>query len=175
VSPVLTRRWLLLAALATSACKRSGHHPEALLNEKDAPLLSVVKVNDPAASAQLIRGFYAPEGAWSWTMKKFEVALKPPAGAATKGATLTLKLNIPDPIISKLGPVTLSASVNGLALPPETYSKPGEYVYTRDVSTAALQGDVVAVEFTSDKAIPPTPDDPRELALIVVSAGLEPK
>ena len=90
----------MLAAVAFTGCKRSAHDAQALTTEPGGPLLSVVSVSDPAASAQLVRGFYGLEGGgWRWTAKQFEVALKPPAGAAQNGAKLSFHLNVPDPII----------------------------------------------------------------------------
>jgi hypothetical protein len=166
----------LLALVALTGCKRARHDTNALIPERNAALMSVVNVNDPATSAQLVRGFYPVEaGAWRWTSKDFEVELKPPPGATEKGARLVFRLNAPEPVISKFGPITLSVSFNGLQLPMETYSKPGEYVYTRDVPASALKGDAVIAQFHSDKAIPSSPADTRELALIAVSFGLESK
>jgi hypothetical protein len=165
---------LLLAAV--TGCKRAKHDPEALVPEKAGPLLSAVNVNDPAASAQLVRGFHALEaGSWRWTQKQFEVALKPPPGAAENGARLNFKLNVPEGVVAKYGAVTLTATINGLMLPSETYPKSGDYTYARDVPATALKGDAVAVQFVSDKAIPPTAEDQRELSLIAVSIGLTPK
>ena len=167
---------VLLVLISLPGCKRKRHDPEALVPEQDLPLLSVVNVNDPAAAPQLVRGFYTlEEGTWRWTMQKFEVTLKPPAGAAEKGARLSLRLTVPEVVSAQLGPMTLHATINGLALAPETYSKSGDYVYTRDVPAAALRQAAVVVEFACDKAIPPSPGDARELAVIAVSAGLEAK
>jgi hypothetical protein len=165
-----------LALIALTGCKRSAHDPQALAPEPNGPLLSVVSVRDPAASAQLVRGFYGLEaGTWRWTAKQFEVALKPPAGAADNGAKLSFHLNVPGAIVDKFGPVTLNAALNGMALTPETYSKPGNYVYSRDIPAAALKSDAVVVQFSSDKGIAPSADDLRELALVSVSIALEPK
>jgi hypothetical protein len=162
------------ALVALAGCKRARHDPNALVPERNAPLASVVNVNDPATAAQLVRGFHAVEaGAWRWTAKDFEVALKPPPGAAEKGARLVFRLNAPAAVISKFGAITLKASLNGLQLAPETYSKPGDYVYTRDISANALKGDAVVAEFHSDKFMAPSPADARELAVIAVSFSLE--
>ena len=174
-----TAGWLALAVsavMALTGCKRSAHDPRALVPEPGGPLLSVVSVSDPAASAQLVRGFYGLEsGSWRWTAKQFEVALKPPPGSADNGAKLSFHLYLPDSIVAKFGPVTLAAAVNGFALAPETYSKPGTYVYARDVPAAVLKSDAVIVRFTSDKGMAPSAGDQRELALVSVSIGLEPK
>lgn len=178
VSPVFCL-WLasaLVALTALAGCKRARHDSNALVPESNAALASVVNVNDPATSAQLVRGFSAVEGgAWRWTAKDFEVALKPPPGAAENGARLVFHLNAPEAVISKFGAITLSASLNGLQLAPETYSKPGNYVYTRDIPASALKGDAVVAQFHSDKFMPPSASDRRELALVAVSFSLESK
>lgn len=167
---------LPLALLALASCKRSTQETKDLVTEKATPLVSVVNVSDPAAATQLVRGFHTVEaGAWRWTMKQFEVALKPPPGGAEKGAILDFKLAVPEAVVSKFGPVTLNASINGLALAPETYQTPGQYTYTRDVPASALKGDAIVVQFTSDKGIAPSASDARELSLIAVSIGLDPK
>jgi hypothetical protein len=166
----------LLALASLTGCKRARHDTNALIPEQNAALASVVNVNDPATSAQLVRGFYAVEGgAWRWTAKDFEVALKPPPGAAENGARLVFRLNAPEAVISKFGPITLSASLNGLQLAPETYSKPGNYTYTRDIPASALKGDAVVAQFHSDRTIPPSVGDRRELAVVAVSFALESK
>jgi hypothetical protein len=166
----------LVGLTALAGCKRARHDANALVPERSAALASVVNVNDPATSVQLVRGFYAVEaGAWRWTAKDFEVALKPPPGAAEKGARLVFRLNAPEAVISKFGAITLRASLNGLQLAPETYSKPGDYTYARDIPATALKGDAVVADFHSDKSLPPNVGDSRELAVIAVSFGLESK
>jgi hypothetical protein len=64
---------------------------------------------------------------------EIRVNLHPPARSAQQGAVLELHLTVPPPTIEKLGSITLSASIGGAALAPETYSKAGEYTYRRDV------------------------------------------
>ncbi len=166
---------IALGWIAAPACKRQSTSPPAVETAQPGPLLSVVTVSDPAGSAQLVKGFYALEGnAWRWTARKFSVALKPPPGADQNGARLSMKLTVPEGGFKQTGPITVSASVNGLALTPEAYSQPGDYTYTRDVPAAALKGDAVAVDFSADKGFTP-PGDARDLALIAVSIGLQPK
>ncbi len=130
-------------------------------------------MNDSRAQAQLSSGFYSVEaGAWRWTAGKFSVVLRPPAGASTKGATLKLALNIPESVIHAVNGVTLSAKVGDTALPPESYSRNGDYTYSRDVPSSALQGDNVRIDFSLDKFIPPTGADHRELGLIAKQVSL---
>ena len=66
-------------------------------------------------------------------------------------------------------------TVNGSALAPETYSKEGEFTYSREVAPNLLTGDAARVDFTLDKALAPSEADQRELGIVVNSVGLEPK
>ena len=166
-----------LAAIAVMLVAAAGCHApkkKAKTESTDGRIASMVQVADPTTAVQLVKGFYSIEDhAWRWTAGHFSVALRPPAGAAEKGARLVFKLTVPDPVIAKLHSVTLSASVNGLALAPETYSQPGVYTYTRDVDAKALHPDAVAVDFSLDKTVPPSADDQRELGLVAMSVGFE--
>jgi len=130
-------------------------------------------MDDPRAGAQLVHGFYAlEEDKWRWTASGFSVILQPPSGSAQNGARLEVMLSIPDVVVRELGSVTLSAMAAESPLAPEKYTKAGEYVYARDVPASALGGDVVSIEFATDKAIPAGKIEQRELALIVTSIGL---
>jgi hypothetical protein len=152
--------------LAPAGCKRKA---------AGGRMLSVVRMGDPDAEGQL-SGFYGIEAsAWRWTKRNFSVMLGPPAGAAEKGAWLRVRVTVPDALIAKLGPVTLSASVDGTPLGPETYSSAGTYTYEREVARKFLQDRYAKVDFALDKAMPPAGGDVRELGIVVVSAGLEPK
>ena len=52
---------------------------------------------------------------------------------------------------------------------------PGDHVFTVSVPAGALAGDAISVDFECDKALPPTAEDARELALVVTSIGIESK
>lgn len=166
---------LLTLALAPLACKR--HEPSVQTIEEQGPVLAtVVHMAEPSAAAQLVSGFYAIEqNAWRWTAGRFSVVLRPPRGAAQKGATLELKFTLPQAVIAKLKTISLSASVNGAALSPESYSQAGQFTYSRDVPASALSGDSVKVDFVLDKFLPPSPADRRELGVVAASVGFEAK
>jgi len=126
-----------------------------------------VKMGDADDEDQLVQGFYQIEGgAWRWTSSKFSVVLAKPQG---KTARLELKFSLPQAVVDQQGPLTLSAQINGSKLPAETYSKAGDYTYS--APAPSLKG-TNTVEFSTDKAIAPTAQDKRELALIVVSVSL---
>jgi len=165
-----------LLTLALSGCKREEKARARATEEETPGLSAVVHVADPKTSFQLLKGFHALEqNSWRWTAGKFAVVLRTPAGAAKNGATLSVKLTIPEPITQRLGPVTLSAEVGNVALQPETYGQHGDYVYTRDVPASALPGQGATVNFTLDKVLGPGDVDDRELGIIVTTIGLEPR
>lgn len=159
---------LAFVAFASAGCRRKKKG-----RVREDGLASVVNVADPADSAQLVRGFSNVEGdAWRWTTSKFSLVLRPPEGAAQNGAKLELHFTLIDTLVKKLGPVTVSATVNGTAIGPETFSQAGDLVYSHEVPASALAADVVTVEFSTDKALEPSGLDKRELALIVKTIGL---
>ena len=168
---------LIVVALlvAPIGCKRKKVRVGA--TDEDTPkMMSVLNMGDPKVEPQLIKGFHGIEAAaWRWTEKQFTVALRPPFGSSQKGARLTVKLTVPPPTIEKLKTVSLSATAGGSALPPETYTTVGDYVYVRDIPASLLTGDSLRVDFQLDKAMPPSGADIRELGIIVLSIGLESK
>uniref|UniRef100_Q01U68 Uncharacterized protein n=1 Tax=Solibacter usitatus (strain Ellin6076) TaxID=234267 RepID=Q01U68_SOLUE len=166
---------LVALVLAPVACKNKKVRVGAT-DEETPKMQSVLNMGDPKIEPQLITGFHGIEAAaWRWTAKQFTVALKPPFGSGQKGAKLTVKLTIPPVTIEKLKNVSLSATAGGSALPPETYTTPGDYFYVRDIPASLLTGDTLRVDFQLDKAIPPSSADIRELGIIVLNIGLESK
>ncbi len=166
---------VIALVLAPAGCKRTQSKADATIEE--GPLLqTMLQVGDPKAAAQLVKGWHDVEqGAWRWTAGKFSVTLSPPPQASQKGARLILRLVVPEPVSKKLGAIKLTASVDGVALPDETYSKPGQYVFSRDVAAPALAKRVVSVDFALDKFLPPGDSDQRELGLVVTAVGFEAK
>lgn len=166
----------LFAILIAPAC-RTKRKPR-LVVEEDAgsQVASVITMSDPRAASQLVRGFYGVEnGAWRWVMKRFTVTVHPPTGADQNGAKLELKFAIPDVTFSQIHEQTISAQVNGVDLPAQKYTKAGDAVYSQEVPASALHGDLISIDFTADKALPPGGQDARELAIVVTSVGLLPK
>jgi len=136
-------------------------------------LASVVSAGDPAHAVQFVQGFYDIEqGAWRWTRGKFSITLQAPGGAAQKGATLELKFVLPGAVIQKTGPVTMSAVLDGNALPPEKFEKEGAQVLRREIPPAIFRGPSVNVEFTLDKFLAAGAVEERELGVIVQTAAL---
>ena len=173
--PLAVAALLLIALLPLTGCRSEpvAVHPQG----NDAPpLASSIHMSDARIESQLVSGFYGVEqNVWRWTARQFSVLLRPPVGSAKKGATLELRLTVPPVVTEKLNAVTLSAAAGGKPLPPETYTQPGDYVYSRDIPPNLLADEVLRVDFSLDKSIPPSGADLRELGVIVLSAGLTPK
>jgi hypothetical protein len=160
-------------ALAPAGCKRKK---KRAADDEPAGLATMLSAADSRRAAQFIRGVYSVEqDAWRWTSGDFAVMLKPPTGASAKGATLQLKFVLPDVSINKLQSITVAAAVEGQKLPPETYTKAGEYTYARDVPASVFRSDAVTAEFKLDKTLPPNDQDIRELGVILQMVGFEAK
>jgi hypothetical protein len=120
-----------------------------------------------------VKGFHEIEqNAWRWTRGEFAVTLRPPDGSATKGATLDLRLTVPDPVIQRLKSVTLSAKAGSATLEPQTFTTPGEYSFKRDVPASVLTGEAVSIDFALDRFLAAGVADGRELGVIVSSIEL---
>ena len=172
--PLLLMALLIALLIAPAGCKRKAK--VAATDEETPRMASALNMGDPKSEPQLVTGFHGIEaGAWRWTTRQFTVALRPPFGASQKGARLTLRLTVPPVVIEKLKNVSLSANAGGSALPPETYTTAGDYMYTRDLPASVLTADSVRVDFQLDKVMAPSGADIRELGIIILSVGLESK
>jgi len=169
---------VLAAGLAAGACK-GKHSQPAVKNEEPPPVAQTVssfKMNDEAASTQLLKGFYVLENnAWRWTAGSFTVLLKPPAGAAVRGGTVSLAFTLPEIVITKLKKVTITASVGTTKLKPQTYTKSGPATYSADIPADLLAKDAVTLDFELDHSLPPGSVDMRELGVIATAVGIESK
>ena len=163
--------FLLAALLLLPSC--SLRRPDGPLVQEEPPYpgRTSIHVADPGIVAQLLRGWHSVEQeSWRWTEKHFAVALKVPSPG--KPATLQLDLVLPNPLIAKLGAITLTAAINGATLPAQTFTKPGPHLYAQNVPPAAVNAEVVRIDFLLDKALPPNNIDNRELGVVVSSVGL---
>jgi hypothetical protein len=169
----ILRDFILALAVTATACK--GHHNRVTVQneEETAPrMASLVRMNDPKASAQMLSGFYDLENkSWRWTSGKFSVLLRTPPSTAPQGGVVTLAFSLPDIAIQRLKNVTITASVNGTTLNSARYDKPGANTFTADVPAALLTGESVRVDFALDKTIPADVDS-RNLGVVATSVGI---
>jgi len=124
-----------------------------------------------AGLIELLRGWHAVEyRSWRWTEKHFSAGLVVPASMRPR---LKLRFFLAESLVQRLGPLTISASVNGQPLAPETYSSAGEHAYVRHLPAAWPAGSRVVVDFHLSAALPPDESDPRERGIIVTSLLIE--
>lgn len=141
-----------------------------------ARLASTVYTGDPDAAPQLLSGFYGiEEYSWRWTAQRFSVVLRPPEGGNGEAANLVAQLSVPDVVIQKLHSIALSAAIGGSTLPPQSYTRPGPYTYTRKLAAGLLSSKEIRVDFQLDKVMPPSGQDIRQLGIVLTSVGLEPR
>lgn len=108
-------------------------------------------------------------------MGRFAVALLPPPGADSQGATLTLQFALPTGVMDKSKTVKLSATVQNIPVGEQTYKTTGDYTFTADVPANLLKAKAVTVEFALDPFLPAGLVDARELGVVFLSAGLQKK
>jgi len=166
---------ILAITSLSSGCKNKDK--TRLQTEEEPPrLATMLTMSDPRAPTQLLLGFYALEAAgWRWTAGHFTVVLRPPRDSGQFGAMLKVKFSVPQPVIERVKSTTLTATVAGVALPPETYTKTGDYEYSHEVPASALQSESVKVDFALSKFLAAGVAEGRELGVIVTSVGLEHK
>jgi SAM-dependent methyltransferase len=130
------------------------------------------RISKPITNGQLAGGWHEQESfqTWRWTERKFSAVFSDIASGADHA--LRLDFFLPAAIHDALGAVEIAGSINGFALHPETFAKAGHYTYEEPVPDSALIGQPVLVEFTLNKALPPSGNDPRELGLVVESVRL---
>lgn len=138
-------------------------------------LSSVHMADARRTEQQLLKGFHRLEqGVWRWTARAFSAGLLPPPGSGGHDVQLEFHLVVPEIVISRLGPVTLSARMNGAPAGNETFAVPGEYRFVRPAPAGVLrEGEVAKIEFELDKAFWPDEPPKRELGVIAVSVALK--
>jgi hypothetical protein len=164
-----------LLAVVFAGCPRN--EPGVPVEEGDsgrpAQLLSNVNVADPQAEPQLLRGFHGLEQqAWRWTERKFSVMLQPPPPG--QPVVLNLNFTLPGVVADTVGPIAITARVNGQDIGTHSFAKPGEnQQFEVPVPDGLLTAQPAEVEFELDKAMPPGERDPRELGIVVFSIAFQ--
>jgi hypothetical protein len=134
-------------------------------------VLALAKPLQAAAIGQL-SGFYPPEEkGWRWTAKSFSFEAQAPSDVS--GANLSLGVYVPDASLQKLGPIVLTARVNGKELKSRKFAAAGVFTFASDVPMEWLHAGANRFDFSLDKALPGSASDSRELGLIVTSFAVQ--
>lgn len=116
----------------------------------------------------LLEGWHElEEDAWRWTSRRFALRI---SNLPASSGRMVLPFVLPEPVFQHTGPITLRVTVNGVALPPQNYVRPGTCQF---VAPLRGLGDTLLAEFEVDKALPPQPNDNRERALIIRPSDVE--
>lgn len=127
------------------------------------PRLSLLPMNAPEATEQIVSGIYGLEnGQWRWTSGQAVLLLKPPSGPAP----LRVEFAIPEGAPGRQVLVT----VDGATVAEETYAAAGSY----DILTRPLmpKGARAMVVIRIDKTFSP-PGDARALGMILTAVGFQ--
>ena len=164
---------ILACLLGSTACKRERKVQAAPPQDARTGLINVA---DPRVTTRLVRGFYGTDNAyWRWTARESSIILNPPKGADQRGAVLVLDFAIVDEVLAIVKSQNLTVAVNGFVLPVQHYDRSGRFTLRQDVPASALKYETVGVDFTLDKALPPTPSNPGGIGIIIARVGLESK
>lgn len=71
--------------------------------------------------------------------------------------------------------MTLTATIDGEPLTPETYAHGGTYYFVRDVPACFLQTNLLPISFSFDTYSPHSEAEGRDLGAVVSMAALESK
>ena len=119
------------------------------------------------------RGWHAvEERGWRWTERQFAVRFE--SARKVDASLLRLRLYVPEAVLEHCAKITLEAIANGVALPPETYTQPGEYEFVRSLAPFSTAAGDIRIDFSLSAALPPDATDRRERGLIVASINCLP-
>ncbi|QOY85394.1 class I SAM-dependent methyltransferase [Paludibaculum fermentans] len=138
------------------------------LAEHDERAYVLLKSRKALANVELLSGWHpAEERGWRWTQREFSALA---TVTAEPGSTFQLQVQffLSGDVIRVMGPITLRCRADGRPLEPMLYPEPGDMVY-RAILPALPSGAPVLLQFSLDKAIPPSEMDARELGIIVQS------
>jgi hypothetical protein len=123
---------------------------------------------------QLAAGMYAVENnKWRWTAGNFSIVLATPPRASTHAGDLVFAFYIPETIVRRTGPVTLTAYLDGTEVGKTTYKTAGVQRFYATIPPELLRLSPVAIDFHLDRYVLKGALDSREHGLVAESISLE--
>ncbi len=157
---------LIVAALAgteESACKTT------LPLTQDSPRQSRLQLGLESSAPQLSGDWYPPEeDKWRWMGQSAGIHLGLPEG---KEPRLELEFILPPELLSAVGTVAITLSLDEQFLDRLSYVEPGVYTYRGFLSGTQLRNPVTCLQISVGQTFRP-PKDKRDLGVAVVRAGL---
>jgi hypothetical protein len=169
---------LALAVLAAASALGCLHVPESYPPpaQRGAPsqaprmLSPFIEMSDAAAAAHIVADVSpaVESNAWRWTYRRPRLQFQLDT---VENLRYAMRFTLPDTVLEATGPVTLTVSINGRALPPVRYDSPGEKQFEAPVPAEWLSTEgTVEVEASLDKVYV-APRDRQALGYILLSAG----
>ena len=113
------------------------------------------------------KGWHMPEeSGWRWTERRFAIRIESSCLASVD--QIYMSVHIPEVVLDRFGEVTVRAIANGVSLPEERYTEPGQHEYRRKLPAPTGESDV-RIDFSIDRALEPDAADARERGIIVRS------
>jgi hypothetical protein len=162
----LVRRcgWKVLGRSVVSESKKS---PEPVRTDRDAREFLFLRSTrlSAAAEIELGEGWCAKEEQeWAWTLKRFALTVRLLEKESAR--LFSLEFRIPEAVAAQTG-VTLSGSINGIALEPRRYDAAGEFTYEAKLPSSLDQESPMHFEFVVEHKFQPAPPETRDLGVIV--------
>jgi hypothetical protein len=87
---------------------------------------------------------------------------------------LELRFALPDLIVETLGPITVTARIDGVEVGSQRYEQPGaDLVFNAGVADGLLSNEKTIIDFELDKSLLANEEPQRELGLVFLSAALQ--
>ena len=96
-----------------------------------------------------------------------------PARRDARTASLTLRFYLPESLIQKLGPLTLTAKLDGRLVAREVFQQAGPHELVSHLESWTLDPRANTFHFSLDKCAEASPSDKRQLGIIVSSISLD--
>lgn len=134
---------------------------------------SKVTTGDPRCASQLAGFHRIEEERWRWSAKEFDVTLGMPARRDARTASMALRFYLPEPLIQKLGPLTLTVKQDDRVVARELFRQFGPQALVVRLDAATLHPQANTFRFALDKCVEASPSDKRQLGVIVSSISLD--
>ncbi len=153
---------------ATLAGAEEGACKTALPLTPESPRQTHLQLGLESSAPQLSGDWYPPEeDKWRWMGQSAGVYLGLPAD---KEPTLELEFILPPELLSAVGTVAITLSLDGQFLDRLSYVEPGEFMYRGFLSGTQLRNPVTCLKISVGQTFRP-PKDKRDLGVAVVRAG----
>lgn len=163
-----TNYWLPTPAAVDRLCRRAGWKTMAstVAGEEDERMYAWLERGDLLTNGVVLGGLFEPEGwnEWRWAERKFAVRFENRRGGPGR---IRLRVHYLQEFWAQWGTIAVELSANGGPAQIRQLATPGIHELTWDIGGTA---GVLNAEFLVSRATAPTPQDERELSLVVLSA-----